>query len=38
MEPGTVRPPQEQNSSAAFFWMRVVFKFVEDPNNPYALD
>lgn len=38
MEPGTVRPPQEQSSSYCFFWMRVVFQFVEDVNNPYALD
>lgn len=38
MEPGTVRPPTEQVSDKAFFWMRVVVKFVENPNDPYALD
>lgn len=35
-EPGTVRPPDEQ-SSKAFFWMRVVLKFVENVNDPYDL-
>lgn len=34
-EPGTVRPPDEQ-SSKAFFWMRVILKFVENVNDPYA--
>lgn len=38
MEPGTVRPPIEEISNKAFFWMRVNVKFVENPNNPYALD
>ncbi len=38
MEPGIARPPIEQVSSKAFFWMRVVLKFVEDPNDPYALN
>ena len=38
MEPGIARPPIEQVSSKAFFWMRVVLKFVEDPNDPYKLD
>lgn len=38
MEPGTVRPPMEQVSSFAFFFMRIVLKFVEDTNDPYSLD
>jgi hypothetical protein len=38
MEPGIARPPIEQVSSKAFFWMRVVLKLVEDPNDPYKLD
>jgi hypothetical protein len=37
MEPGTVRPPMEQLSNKAFFWMRIVVKFVENPNDPYDL-
>ena len=37
MEPGIARPPIEQVSAKAFFWMRVVLKFVEDPNDPYKL-
>lgn len=37
MEPGIARPPIEQVSSKAFFWMRVVLKFVEDPNDPYKI-
>jgi hypothetical protein len=35
-EAGTVRPPEEQ-SSKAFFWMRVILKFSEDVNDPYKL-
>lgn len=35
MEPGTARPPQDELSSKAFFWMRIVLQFVEDPNDPY---
>ena len=38
IEPGTVRPPMEQVSSNAFFWMRVVLGFTEDTNDPYNLD
>lgn len=38
MEPGTVRPPQEQVSTRAFFYMRAILKFVEDLNDPYKLD
>lgn len=38
MEPGTVRPPQEQVSDKAFFWMRIVLKVVEDTQDPYKLD
>lgn len=38
MEPGIARPPIEQVSAKAFFWMRVVLKLVEDPNDPYKLD
>jgi hypothetical protein len=37
MEPGIARPPLEQVSAKAFFWMRVSIKFVEDPNDPYNL-
>lgn len=36
-EAGTVRPPDEQ-SAKAFFWMRVILKFVEDVNDPYRYD
>lgn len=38
MEPGIARPPIEQVSTKAFFWMRVALKFVEDPNDPYKLN
>lgn len=38
MEPGIARPPIEQVSAKAFFWMRVTLQFVEDPNDPYKLD
>jgi len=38
MEPGIARPPIEQVSAKAFFWMRVKLQFVEDPNDPYKLD
>lgn len=37
MEPGIARPPIEQVSAKAFFWMRVILKFVEDQNDPYEL-
>lgn len=37
MEPGIARPPTEGISEKAFFWMRVAFVFVEDPNDPYLL-
>lgn len=37
MEPGIARPPIEQVSAKAFFWMRIVLKFVENPNDPYQL-
>lgn len=37
MEPGVARPPLEQVSTKAFFWMRIAMKFVEDPNDPYKL-
>lgn len=37
MEPGIARPPMEQVSISAYFWMRIVLKFVENPNDPYAL-
>jgi hypothetical protein len=33
-ESGTVRPPDEL-SSKAFFWMRVIVKFVENINDPF---
>jgi hypothetical protein len=35
-EPGTVRPPEE-NSSKAFFYMRVIVTFTEDFNDPYLV-
>lgn len=35
MEPGVARPPSEQTSSLAYFWMRVTLKFVEDASNPF---
>ena len=38
MEPGTVRPPMEQPSTKAFFWMRIVLNVVEDITDPYKLD
>ena len=38
MEPGIARPPTEDVSRKAFFWMRIVFQFVENPNDPYSLD
>jgi len=34
IEPGTVRPP-EQNTEKAFFWMRVILKFTERVQDPY---
>lgn len=37
MEPGVVRPPTEQASSDAFFYMRVSVGFSEDPNDPFNL-
>lgn len=37
IEPGTVRPPMEQVSSNAFFWLRVVLQVVEDTNDPYSI-
>ena len=37
MEPGIARPPIEQVSAKAFFWMRVVLQFVEDQNDPYNI-
>lgn len=37
MEPGIARPPAEGISDKAFFWMRIVFDFVENPNDPYLL-
>lgn len=36
-EPGVVRPPTEQESSEAFFYMRVSVGFAEDPNDPFNL-
>lgn len=35
-EPGTVRPPDQQ-SSKAYFWMRVILKFTENVRNPFDL-
>lgn len=36
IEPGTVRPPDE-NSSLAYFYMRLILKFSEDTRDPYLL-
>lgn len=33
-EPGTVRPP-DQNSSKAYFFMRVILEFVENVRDPF---
>lgn len=38
IEPGTVRPPIEQVSERAFFWLRVTLDFVEDQTDPYNLN
>lgn len=35
LEPGVARPPQEKVSEYAYFWMRVILDFVEDPNDPF---
>ncbi len=35
IEPGTVRPVEHPNEKA-FFWMRVILKFTERVNDPYA--
>lgn len=37
VEPGVVRPPTEQVSNKAFFWLRVTLTMPEDPNDPYKL-
>jgi hypothetical protein len=34
IEPGVVRPPDEQ-SSKAYFWMRIKMKIVEKVGDPY---
>lgn len=34
MEPGTVRPP-DQNSAKAYFWIRIVLKFIESVSDPF---
>ena len=34
IEPGTVRPP-DQNSAKAYFWMRVVLKYTENVRDPF---
>lgn len=34
IEPGTVRPPDE-HSAKAYFWMRVILKFVENVRDPF---
>lgn len=34
IEAGTVRPP-DQNSAKAYFWMRVILKFVENVSDPF---
>lgn len=35
MEPGVCRPP-DNISSVAYFWMRLMLRFTEDQNDPYA--
>lgn len=35
LEAGIARPPIEQVSEKAMFWMRVKLKFTEDQNDPY---
>lgn len=37
IEPGTVRPPDE-NSERAFFFLRIVLDVVEDLGDPYRID
>ena len=37
IEPGTVRPPDE-NSSRAFFFLRIVLNVVEHLGDPYKID
>lgn len=34
IEPGTVRPP-DQNSAKAYFWMRVILRFNENVRDPF---
>lgn len=34
IEPGVVRPPDE-NSSQAYFWLRVILHFVENVRDPF---
>lgn len=38
VEPGTVRPPQEQASEKAFFWLRLVVTFTENNTDPFDLN
>jgi hypothetical protein len=35
MEPGTVRPTEEQDSSYGVFWLRAIVAFVEKLEDPY---
>ena len=37
IEPGTVRPPDE-NSARAYFYLRIVLSVVEHLDDPYRLD
>lgn len=37
IEPGTVRPPEE-NSARAYFYLRVVLQVTEHLDDPYRLD
>lgn len=37
IEPGTVRPPDE-NSARAFFYLRIVLSVTEHLDDPYRLD
>lgn len=37
VEPGVVRPPIEQSSAEAFFWLRISVGFTENPDDPFDL-
>lgn len=35
MEPGVARPPQEKVSEFAYFWMRIILDYFEEPRDPF---